>query len=75
MKRLIIAFIVVLSCALVSCSESLVRVKPFEREYFAEDKMYFVPAGKRSDFEEHVHGIREGSVGGTAGIQGGCACR
>lgn len=69
-------FLALLLCsALSSCSESLVRVKPYEREHFAEDKMFFVPAEKRSDFEEHVHSIREGSVGGTAGFQGGCGCR
>lgn len=75
MKRSV-AFLALFLCfALSSCSGSLVRVKPYEREHFAEDKMFFVPAAKRSDFEEHVHSIREGSVGGTVGFQGGCGCR
>jgi len=75
MKRAFAALALVISFGLGACSDSLVRVKPYEREHFAEDKMFFVPAEKRNEFEEHVHGIREGSVGGTSGFQGGCGCR
>ena len=57
------------------CTEKLVRVQPYEMEYFAQDKMLFVPLDSRAVFETHIFSIREASAGGLSGFQGGCGCR
>ena len=50
------------------------RVKPYERENLTRREM----AGERdpgeSRFEQHAHGSREGSDGGTGEAGGGCGC-
>ncbi len=60
---------------LAACSSRLVRVQPYEREYLAQDKMYFTPSPAKAGFDEHVFSIREASRGGEASFQGGCGCR
>jgi hypothetical protein len=60
---------------LAGCSGKLVRVQPYEMEYFAQDKMLFSPLDARTAFEEHIFSIREASAGGSSGFQGGCGCR
>ena len=60
---------------LFSCSEKLVRVQPYEREYFAQDKMLFEPVDSAAEQEGHVFLIREASAGGESSFQGGCGCR
>ena len=60
---------------LAGCSEKLARVQPYEMEHFAEDKMHFIPLDSRAVFEAHIFSIREASVGGLSGFQGGCGCR
>jgi len=57
------------------CSEHLVRVMPYEKEYFAQDKMSLSPVGARSEQEGHIFLIREASAGGESSFQGGCGCR
>jgi len=57
------------------CSEKLVRVKPYEKEYFAQDKMRPDPIEARAEQEGHVFLIREASAGGDSTFQGGCGCR
>ena len=58
-----------------SCSEKLVRVQPYEREYFAQDKMLVEPIDASAEQEGHVFLIREASAGGESTFQGGCGCR
>jgi hypothetical protein len=60
---------------LAGCAERLVRVQPYEMEYFAQDKMRFTPLDARTAFETHIYSIREASAGGSSGFQGGCGCR
>ena len=60
---------------LAGCTEKLVRVQPYEMEYFAQDKMRFTPFEQRTAFETHIYSIREASAGGASGFQGGCGCR
>ena len=60
---------------LSACSEHLVRVMPYEKEYFAEDKMSLSPIAERSEQEGHIFLIREASAGGESSFQGGCGCR
>jgi len=58
-----------------ACSDKLVRVLPFEREYLAQEKMQFDPVSSRAEQEGHVFLIREASAGGESSFQGGCGCR
>lgn len=58
-----------------ACSEHLVRVLPFEKEYFAQDKMSLSPLESRAEQEGHIFLIREASAGGDSAFQGGCGCR
>jgi len=60
---------------LFSCSEKLVRVEPYEREYLAQDKMLAEPVDSEAEQEGHVFLIREASAGGESTFQGGCGCR
>jgi len=71
---------VVVSLALAAlflggCSEYLVRVMPYEKEYFAQDKMKFDPLEGRAEQDGHFLLIREASAGGESAFQGGCGCR
>lgn len=71
-----ILFLPLLACvSLSACSQKLAVVSPFEREYFAQDKMFFSPVESRAEFEGHVFLIREASAGGESSFQGGCGCR
>jgi len=74
MRKAVLFFLTV-SFMLTSCSEKLVRVLPFEREYFAQEKMQFDPVSSRAEQEGHVFLIREASAGGESSFQGGCGCR
>lgn len=64
-----------LSLFIFSCSEKLVRVQPYEREYFAQDKMLIDPVESEAEQEGHVFLIKEASAGGESSFQGGCGCR
>jgi len=76
MKRFIGCLMIAAVVGMLSaCSDALVRVKPFEREYFAQEKMLFSPMAAGSEFEEHIFSVREGSQGGAVSFQGGCGCR
>lgn len=69
-------FLALLSLFVFSaCSEHLVRVLPFEKEYFAQDKMNLSPLDARAEQEGHIFLIREASAGGDSAFQGGCGCR
>lgn len=57
------------------CSEHLIRVQPYEKEYFAQDKMKLNPLDERAEQEGHIFLIREASAGGDSAFQGGCGCR
>ena len=60
---------------LSGCSEHLVRVMPYEKEYFSQDKMSLSPVPARAEQEGHIFLIREASAGGDSSFQGGCGCR
>lgn len=69
-------YLVLIALLLLSgCSESLVRVMPYEKEYFAQDKMRLSPVDARAEQEGHIFLIREASAGGDSSFQGGCGCR
>ena len=48
---------------------------PYEKEYFAQDKMSLSPLAERAEQEGHIFLIREASAGGESSFQGGCGCR
>jgi hypothetical protein len=75
MKKLLLTIVLLALIGLAGCTEKLVRVQPYEMEYFAQDKMLFVPLDSRAVFETHIFSIREASAGGLSGFQGGCGCR
>jgi len=60
---------------LTACSDHLVRVMPYEKEYFAQEKMKLSPVDARAEQEGHIFLIREASAGGESSFQGGCGCR
>ena len=60
---------------LTGCSERLVRVLPYEREYLAKEIMTYAPMEARSEQQDHVFMIRESARGAQGGFQGGCGCR
>ena len=68
---------ILLICIIIftGCSDKLVRVMPYEKEYFAQDKMSFSPIAERSEQDGHIFLIREASAGGESAFQGGCGCR
>lgn len=68
-------FLLVVLLLVSGCSESLVRVMPYEKEYFAQDKMSLSPIAQRAEQEGHIFLIREASAGGESSFQGGCGCR
>jgi len=70
-KMLLLVFVIIFT----GCSDKLVRVMPYEKENFAEDKMSYSPLADRSEQEGHVFLIREASAGGESAFQGGCGCR
>lgn len=53
----------------------LTRVMPYEKQYFAQDKMKLDPLAQRAEHESHIFLIREASAGGDSAFQGGCGCR
>jgi len=71
-KTLILIVIVLF---LNGCSEHLVRVMPYEKEYLALDIMKLSPIEARAEQEGHIFLIREASAGGESSFQGGCGCR
>ena len=52
-----------------------VSVKPWEREYLADETMQFDPDELESSWNLHVQEVLEGSRGGFSGAGGGCGCR
>lgn len=72
---LIALLILMLVMASAGCAERLAIVKPYEREYLAQDKMLFTPLESRAEQESHVFLVREASAGGESSFQGGCGCR
>ena len=57
---------------LLAFAVSCVHVKPWERAKLAHPTM---SAGSMSGpGEDHMYGVHEGAVGGSAGAESGCGC-
>jgi len=50
-------------------------VRPWEREYLADETMQFDPDALKAGWHQHVREIFEGGRGGFNGTGGGCGCR
>lgn len=74
-KKILYIGIIVWSFAFQGCSQKLVRVMPYEKEYLSQDKMKLAPLDARAEQEGHVFLIREAASGGDSAFQGGCGCR
>jgi hypothetical protein len=74
-RTLWLVLVIITLVVLTSCSESLVIVKPYEREFLAEDRMFFSPIEGRAEWEGHVFLVKEAAQGGEGTFQGGCGCR
>jgi hypothetical protein len=62
---------VLMSATLSGCS----AVKPWEREYLADEVMQFDATVLRAEWHVHIEEVLEGSRGGFSGSGGGCGCR
>jgi hypothetical protein len=72
MRYIVVSILLLL---MAGCSDKLVRVMPYEKEYLAQDKMKLNPLYERAEQEGHIFLIREASAGGDSAFQGGCGCR
>lgn len=59
-------------CLLGLSSTACVHVKPYERGKLAHPTM--AADGMAGPGEEHMYGVHEGAVGGSAGAESGCGC-
>ena len=50
-------------------------VRPWEREYLADEIIQFEPDQLEASWDQHVHEVLEGSRGGFSDSGGGCGCR
>jgi len=50
-------------------------VRPWEREYLADETMQFDPDPLKAEWNNHVREVLEGARGGFNGSGGGCGCR
>ncbi|MBI3608201.1 MAG: DUF4266 domain-containing protein [Nitrospirae bacterium] len=50
-------------------------VKPWEREYLADEIMQFDPDPLKTEWHQHVQEVLGGDRGGLNGSGGGCGCR
>lgn len=75
MKAALFFVLLILFAGLMGCAEKLAIVKPYEKEYFSQDKMLYSPMPAKVEQEGHVFLIREASAGGESSFQGGCGCR
>jgi hypothetical protein len=67
----VILAIVLISALLQGCSS----VKPWQREYLADEIMQFDANVLQAEWHVHVEEVLEGSRGGFSGSGGGCGCR
>ncbi len=71
-KILLVIFGLFMTLGLMS---GCMMVKPYEREYLADDTMIFDPDPLEASWHLHVREVLEGGRGGFSGSGGGCGCR
>lgn len=70
-RTIVLAALISISATLFGCS----AVKPWEREFLADEIMQFDPNVLEAEWHVHVEEVLEGSRGGFSGSGGGCGCR
>jgi len=60
---------------LVAVCAGCAPVRPWEREYLADETMQFDPDPLKAEWNNHVREVLEGARGGYNGSGGGCGCR
>jgi uncharacterized protein DUF4266 len=50
------------------------KVRPWDRDLLAEQKMQFIPCPMLHAVDEHIYFSKEGSMGGEDLGGGGCGC-
>lgn len=63
-------FLFTAALSLVSCA----NVKQIDRDLLSKKIMSFDPHPEESYFRNEVRSYREGAVGGTQAVGGGCGC-
>lgn len=72
MRHLLLWVLLLPIFCLSACS--LERVKPWERDLLAEQKMQLTPDPIESALDEHIYFSKEASSGGAGVGGGGCGC-
>ena len=65
-------FLILISCISTACVYQ--KVKPWERDILAQDKMKLVPHPVESALDEHIYFSKEAASGGQGVGGGGCGC-
>ena len=60
----------IITLLLCSCA----NVKQVDRGFLAKPIMQLDPHPHESTFQDEVHAFREGAVGGSSAVGGGCGC-
>ncbi len=71
MTRIALLWVLFMLTVLTGCT----TVKPWEREYLADEIMQFDSNVLEAEWHIHVQEVLEGSRGGFTGSGGGCGCR
>lgn len=71
MTRTVLLSALLLIATLTGCS----TVKPWEREYLADEIMQFDATVLEAEWHGHMQEVLEGSRGGFTASGGGCGCR
>ena len=61
-------------CLLALCLGSCANVEQIDRGFLAKKIMQLDPHPEESVFQEEVRSFREGAVGGSSAVGGGCGC-
>lgn len=67
-------FLLALLLSLVSTGCVFYKVKPWERDILAQDKMQLDPKPVESALDEHIYFSKEAASGGQSVGGGGCGC-
>ena len=67
-----IAALAALAACAAACAST--KVRPWDRDLFAQKKMQFVPYPMVRAVDDHIYFSKEGSTGGMDAAGGGCGC-
>jgi len=70
-NRFLFKVLIALFCSMTACA----AVQPRDREFLADEMMYFDPDLQEVSWHQHFEEVLEGSRGGFSGSGGGCGCK